>query len=277
MSIITIARQNGSGGQELATALAENIGGTLLTTKKIEAMIGRYGLPAFDFERFNEKAPSLGDYFKTGSQTYHLFTRMAICEEALKSPHLVILGQGSQEILKKISGVFKTLVVAEEEARVARVMKRRDIREKEARQRIKMIETSRKKYHSFFFDVDWMSPLEYDMVINSTNLSKDQVVEMICHAALLGPSERSQQNQELEDYLVAGRVMAEVIFKQKLPVQYFSVAADRGNVTLKGIVSSLDVVPALKDAVLAIDGVSEVTPDFTLYNAISPYPGIIDG
>ena len=80
---------------------------------------------------------------------------------------LVILGRGSQFILKDYPGILHVLVVAPVEVRVKRLMQRLKLDPEAARQEITRYDNSLRRFFKRYFKVESEEPVHYDLVINT--------------------------------------------------------------------------------------------------------------
>ena len=83
---------------------------------------------------------------------------------------MVIIGRGSQMILRERSDVVHIQLVAEEGVRIVRVMEWESLDEEEARRRARDFNQHRSAFHKKFWKVDVWDPRLYDVVINTTHI-----------------------------------------------------------------------------------------------------------
>ena len=70
MAVITISRQLGSLGTEIAKGLNEKLQLNYLDKSKLEtALVSEYGISGESIERYDEKKPPLWDIFSSGWDT----------------------------------------------------------------------------------------------------------------------------------------------------------------------------------------------------------------
>ena len=95
---------------------------------------------------------------------------------------LVILGRGSQFILKDYSGILHVLVVAPLEVRVKRVMQRLKLDPEAARQEITRYDNSLREFFKRYFKVEPEEPVHYDLVINTGRFSFQAAASIVVDA-----------------------------------------------------------------------------------------------
>lgn len=112
-----------------------------------------------------------------------LATTSDIITSVAQRGHVVIMGRGSQMILREMPGVTHVQLVAEPEIAISRVSSWESLDRETAVRRIEEFNKGRADFHKKFWNVDVWSPLLYDLVINTTNLSYAQATDLIAAAA----------------------------------------------------------------------------------------------
>jgi cytidylate kinase len=106
-----------------------------------------------------------------------------ILESAAKGGAMVV-GRGGQMILREHPGVFRVQCIARFEVRVYNIIKREGVKWREAAHRVRRADEQRAGYMRRFYNMNWLDPSLYDLVINTDRISTDVAVEMIVQAAL---------------------------------------------------------------------------------------------
>ena len=99
-----------------------------------------------------------------------------------RSKPLVILGRGSQFILKDYSETLHVLVVAPLEVRVKRVVQRLNLDPEAARQEITRYDNSLREFFKRYFKVEPEEPVHYDLVINTGRCSFQAAASIVVDA-----------------------------------------------------------------------------------------------
>ena len=202
MRAITVSRQYGSGGGEVATRLARRLGWQLIDheivarvahelgiteeeaavrDEHVESFIARVlstmqlGTPEVPMPLDEPPTPAVE------ARTYH----EALCRVVLAAVDegcTVIVGRGGQVVLKDRRDVLHVRVVAPLDMRVAYVARREGLDEARARARIQLKDRDRTRYLQVQHRSDPDEPLCYDLVVNTAVLDLDTVVDMICLA-----------------------------------------------------------------------------------------------
>src|SRR4030042_245664 len=131
MSLITISRQLGSLGTEIAQAVGERMKYKNVYIDKIEKALSDYGLYASVVEKFDEKKPSFWDSFQIQRRKF-LHSLEAVIYAFAKKGNVIILGRGGQVLLKDFPGVFHVRIIAPFGVRLTQLMALEGGDEKEA-------------------------------------------------------------------------------------------------------------------------------------------------
>lgn len=144
------------GGPGLETLLARTYGEAAGLTEAEE--------PGFDERRYIE-------------------TLTFVIREIASKGDVVILGRGSQLILRDWPQALHVLVLAPMEERVRLLCEREGIDREEAVRRIQESDRHRAAFHRKFFKADPSDPCLYDLVVRLPRVNQDTAAELIATAA----------------------------------------------------------------------------------------------
>lgn len=116
------------------------------------------------------------------AREYGTLIRQVILEYA-QSGGVIIVGRGGQVILEDMPRVLHVQVIAPDEVRVQRLVRRIGIDEKEAQAQVRRGDRERMRYMRRFHDVDWRDTDLYDMVLNTRKMAVGTASLLICEAA----------------------------------------------------------------------------------------------
>ena len=239
MPVITISRQLGSLGDEIAQLLSKDFRSGHLDKESLEGLFEEYGIPKESVERYDEKKPGFWDLFKTDRARYLHFMKEAVFKFARKE-NCVILGRGGQVLFKDLPGILRVRIIAPLEIRKNNVMKMFACDESHAEKIIQHSDNERAGFHKFFFDENWENLELYDLVINTDSFSTETTVQLIKNIVQTDEFKTAQKEtgQKLADLCLEHEIKTTIIYKEKILLQFLEVTADRGIVTLRGIVDS---------------------------------------
>ena len=96
--------------------------------------------------------------------------------------NVVILGRGSQAILRDDPTAFHAAIFAPKQDRIDALVEREGMDPEDAKRRIKESDAGRAAFHERFFKVDAASPALYDLVINTGRVPADEAARLIAEA-----------------------------------------------------------------------------------------------
>lgn len=131
MAIVTISRQIGSGGDEIAARLAKELGFTLVDQGLLVPLMLEHGLSKADFEELDEERFRRGEQARDEDRV-HVDLLQTLIANLAAEKDLVVLGRGGQFIFCDFPGALHVRVVAEAKEQVKRLMEERGMDEQSA-------------------------------------------------------------------------------------------------------------------------------------------------
>ena len=192
---ITISRQFGSGGKEIGEELAKVLGVKFYDKDLISLAAKESGINPEIFANIDEQATnsllyslslglySFGNNFNsTGglpiNDELYILQHKIIKNIANESP-CVIIGRCSDYILRNRTDVINIFICADMDFRLNRVRNTKKIGEDKLEQLIKKADKSRANYYNFYSGQKWGATENYDLCINRSKLTTEQVVKII--------------------------------------------------------------------------------------------------
>ncbi len=181
---VTISRQMGSLGGEVARLAARRLGYRFVWREVINTAASQAGAPDAALAAIDELGllsicPSPED-----CQAYRQAVQR-IMEELASQGHVVILGRAGQIILHGHPRVLHVRVVAPAQVRIERLAVRQNIPLKCALEQVKASDRYRRNYLKRFYSVQWNDPELYDVVINTERLNATAAADLISQALAL--------------------------------------------------------------------------------------------
>jgi CMP/dCMP kinase len=200
MHAITISREYGSGGGEIARRLAQRLQWQLVDHEIVVRVAQELGVSVEEAEAQDEYTESITSRIlsslqamqpmlfaisplPTTADTLSYQEALAhVVEGSVAAGHVVIVGRGAQMLLEQRRDVLHIRVIAPLEQRIAYVMRRESLKYEDARTRIQVKDQDRIRYLQNVHHRRPDDALLYDMTLNTGILALDQVVELICVA-----------------------------------------------------------------------------------------------
>ena len=195
IKIITIEREYGSGGGEIAQQLARHLGWKLWDQLLTEEIARLAECPKAVVERREERTDPLyyrlfksflrGSYEGSinahklkvvDSESILKYTQLVV-QHAAKRGNSVIVGRGSQHFLRQRSDALRVFLYAPREDKVRRLLARGK-NEHEAQQLVDTVDQERADFIQKYFNVEWPDRAIYHSMIN-TSIGDEAVIRMI--------------------------------------------------------------------------------------------------
>ena len=187
--VITINRMLGSNGRLIGKALAEELGFAFYDKELIDIAAHKENIPFDLLAKVDEKRGSQWrfpiDHELQMDSDFHfvpmndvLFDlQRKIILDAAEKEDCVIVGRCATNILKDKS--LKIFIHAPFEERVQNVIRRTGREESSARKLVKKMDKERRAYYEYFTDAKWLDMTQYDLCIDSSRFSMEQIIEIV--------------------------------------------------------------------------------------------------
>lgn len=191
--VITIGREYGSGGKELGEKLAAKLGIKFYDKELVDMASEKSEIHSSILHKADEQASrSLLYSIATGIDTRFftpsyelpindkLFIEQAnVIKEIAKEEDCVIVGRCADYILES-AGIpsIDLFIYASIDSKIARISKLYELTPQKAKDKIKKVEKSRKTYYNYYSNKEWGELANYDLCINTSNMSIDKAVDV---------------------------------------------------------------------------------------------------
>ena len=193
--IITIGREFGSGGHEIAERLSGQLNYTLYDKEIIDAAAKKSRINVTEFQRYDEKVMNsllyslvIGNYYRgaeNGTIEHPIAMRVeqayfsTIISLAEKEP-CIIVGRAADYILRENKNRISFFITADKKSRIARTRNKYGITEAEAVKMIEKNDRNRSAYYKSITGKAWGMAESYDFCIRSSYYGIDTTAEIIC-------------------------------------------------------------------------------------------------
>jgi CMP/dCMP kinase len=199
LAVITISREMGCGAESVAQEVASRLGVPCADREVIEEAAKRAGLPqeildSKESEQRDQRTFSSSDMVglvrrsQSGRRAqledaaYTRFIGEAI--KQLAAQPVVLVGRGSQFILRERGDAIHVHMHAVESVRVARLMREKSLPREQAERLVRASDMERSNYVKHYFNnANWRNPDYYDLMIDTSKLPAETAVELIVAAA----------------------------------------------------------------------------------------------
>jgi len=204
-TVITISREAGSGGDEIALKVSELLGYAYFDKTLMANVAKSLGISDESIEDFSEdtyKVKSLVDRIllrkkpvavsfnlkdnaqisKTFDEEECLSVIQTVINSLASRGKTVILGRGGQAILKNKVGVLHVRIIAPVDVRVKRIMKSEGLSREDALKLVEENDKAAAEYLARFYNINWRDQLNYDMVLNTEKMDISTASKVIASA-----------------------------------------------------------------------------------------------
>lgn len=194
--VITINREAGSGGKEIAEKLGKLLGVKVYGKEILASIMEKYNLSKEDVEQIKAtKRNWWSDFCRfykqfgtTAAIAYESFEvdsvqlyqeEEKILKELAEQESCIIVGRTGFHIFKDHPDAMRLLIIANPECRIKRLMERQNVNEQGAREIMDRADKARENYTKAFAGTSRYDARNYDMVLNVSGFTTDQVAQFL--------------------------------------------------------------------------------------------------
>lgn len=211
--IITISRELGAGGSDVARQVADALGWRVVDNELVDQIAARTGLSPAEVRDREERAPGFLE------RLIRLLTKAApemltpaaervleleeaklvkiteaVVEEIAQQGRVVLVGRAAPVVLSRDRDALHLKIVAPKAARAEALMKRLGVTRDAAAAQVELSDANRTRYHEQYYERDWSDASLYHLVLNTAALGVDQAVATIVgRAKTLWPGETRER------------------------------------------------------------------------------------
>ena len=185
--IISIGRQHGSGGREIARLLAQELGIKCYDKEIVDeaakhADFSRDLINAYDEKRMSAFMLHAGGYglnenFRLNMQV--VSAQFDAIREIASKGDCIFVGRCADYILRDRSDLVSVFILGDMDERLKCLERRQGLDEAAARKKIKEVDKDRSSFYKYYSDQVWGDAQNYDLCINSSRLGVEGTVKVI--------------------------------------------------------------------------------------------------
>jgi cytidylate kinase len=193
--IISIGRQLGSGGREIAKKLGERLNIPVYDKKLLEVAAKETGIDASIFENADEKESNpfmRGVFVLKGIMNSYpigagscmdgdrLFEMQSeVMRNIVANESCIIIGRCAAYVLRDHPHIHSIFITADMCDRIRRIMENDGVNEQKAKEIAEKGDKKRRAYHDYYANSGWGIAETYDLCINSSRVGIDGCVDII--------------------------------------------------------------------------------------------------
>ena len=202
MPIVTVSRQYGSGGSEVAERVARALGWKLYDNAVVDEVASRLRMTPAEVSAREERVPSLvermasamalgvpevmpvvGDIATQPSEERMVMVTRRVIEDAVRAGPAVLVGRGAQCMLAARSDALHVFCYAPFDELVRRAVEELGVPFPEARKQVADMNRQREEYVKRYFSRDWRDLANYDLCVNTSRLGLDSAADLVVRVA----------------------------------------------------------------------------------------------
>jgi CMP/dCMP kinase len=197
--LITVSRQFGAGGSEVACRVAEALDWRVVDNELVEQVASRAGLQPEEVAEMEERVPTFverlartlaaatpelvahspGGTLPTLEEADLVRVTETVVAEIAEQGKVVLVGRAAPVVLERRTDALHVRVVAPKPCRVARVARRLAITPSKAEELLDATDKMRARYSQQYYRRDWNDPANYHMVLNTEALGIEGTKDLI--------------------------------------------------------------------------------------------------
>jgi cytidylate kinase len=202
--IITVSRQYGAGGSEVARRVAAALGWRVVDNELVEAVAARAGLQPSDVAEREERVPGFLERLARTlvASTPELFPAPVpsgtiprlqeadlvritenVVEEMAAGGKVVLVGRAAPAVLARELDTLHVKLVAPRAYRIQTAAERLGMDPEDVAALLDETDSMRARYHRQYYKRDWNDPVNYHMVLNTGVLGLDRAAAIVADEA----------------------------------------------------------------------------------------------
>lgn len=206
--VVSVSRQVGTAGEEVARALADKLKFRFIDYQVIQDAAREAGVspetvsesehtpslmtrllealarnPSMPVAAWADPVPLAASPLYTSTDYRHFVEE--VIRETADEGECIIVGHAAQVILRDRLDTVRVFVTGSEPHRVRRIKAGMGVDEKEAQKILERTDRERVDFFRRFYEIGWLSPSTYDLCVNTDHLNPEQAAELVAKVAEL--------------------------------------------------------------------------------------------
>lgn len=195
--IITINRENGSGGREIARRLGEMLGLKVYDKSILEEIVQKYKINKEEIERIKAQKTNLwSDFcqfyrqFSAAGNSYQnedrkitsrelYYAEAQIMRDLASQESCIIVGRSGFHVFKDNPDALSIFIIADREARIKRIAQKEGVDEKTAEKLIEKTDAARDNFTKTFAGTSRYDARNYDITLNVSRFSTEAIAAFL--------------------------------------------------------------------------------------------------
>ena len=181
MAVITISRQLGTGGEDLARQLADRMGFALVDRVGLEQLVLTYGLDEQDLGEIQERPPTLWQRLLSDRRLY-LELVESLIKDMAEQENLILLGRGGQCAFQDWPDALHVRLLASVEARLERLSQGEHLDREALLEQLRQSERDQQRFIDYLYGREIDDPFLYDLIIRTDRMDTQACLQVVVQA-----------------------------------------------------------------------------------------------
>ena len=186
--IITVGRQHGSNGHDIARLLAEELNMKCFDKEIVDEAAANSHFSKEIFDSYDEKRVSAyvipTPHYVGMNEGFRLNMQVAAAQfDAMRNladkGNCIFVGRCADYVLRNRKDVVSVFIMSDMAFRVKTIMARKGLTEEQAKKLIREVDKDRASYYKYYTDQIWGESENYDLCIDSSRIGVKGAVEVI--------------------------------------------------------------------------------------------------
>ena len=182
--IISVGREYGSGGHEIATRLADAFNVPLYDRNMLDHMAEKNGIEAEDLYKHEEMkrrglTRTVRGHSSSVQDTIAQLQFDFIRQKADSGESFVVVGRCAENVLREHPALISIFIRGEEDAKTERICRLYKLNKLEAKAKMYRHDKKRKAYHNYYSKMKWGDSRGYDFCVNSSLMGVEATADAL--------------------------------------------------------------------------------------------------
>lgn len=183
--IISVGREFGSAGHEIAEKLAEHYNVQLLDSNLLHEVALEKNVDPKSLANLDEKKKNklfhrtVKGFSSSPEENVSLLQFEYLRKKAAEGQSFVVVGRCSESVLKDFDCMISIFVLGDRDKKRERIMEIYNLNETTAERLMTERDMKRKRYHNSYCEGKWGDSRNYDISINSSALGVEKTVKLL--------------------------------------------------------------------------------------------------
>lgn len=183
--IISIGREFGSGGHEIAELLAKKFNLKIYDRNLLQDIAEERNIDGEKLEKYDEVPRNLWmtrtvrGYSNSMAENLTNMQFEYLKNKANEGESFVVVGRCAETVLSSCPALISIFILGDRESKIGRITRLYSMSEDEAESFIDRQDSKRKNYHNYFCKGKWGDSRNYDVCMNSSKLGEEKTAALL--------------------------------------------------------------------------------------------------